>query len=148
MDFEKLARYDGRLAAPGVPVLLVWGADDPFAPVAGAHRFQSELPEAELQVFDGAGHFVWEDEPEASAQGGQRLPRPARLEPQRCETWGHGAAVRSRGFTPQGRAVEEAELPLAARMRPESLGEFVGQEHLLGRGSALRTAIEEGARTR
>jgi putative ATPase len=29
-------------------------------------------------------------------------------------------------------------------MRPNSLGEFVGQEHLLGRGSALRTAIEEG----
>jgi len=36
------------------------------------------------------------------------------------------------------------ELPLAARMRPTSLGEFVGQEHLLGRGSALRSAIEEG----
>src|SRR5215210_7900068 len=34
--------------------------------------------------------------------------------------------------------------PLAARMRPGSLGEFVGQEHLLGRGSALRTAIEDG----
>ena len=34
--------------------------------------------------------------------------------------------------------------PLAARMRPRSLGEFVGQEHLLARGSALRTAIEEG----
>src|SRR5919198_2410094 len=34
--------------------------------------------------------------------------------------------------------------PLAARMRPQSLGEFVGQEHLLARGSALRTAIEEG----
>jgi putative ATPase len=34
--------------------------------------------------------------------------------------------------------------PLAARMRPLSLGEFVGQEHLLGRGSALRTALEEG----
>ncbi len=34
--------------------------------------------------------------------------------------------------------------PLAARMRPGTLGEFVGQEHLLGRGAALRTAIEEG----
>src|SRR5215204_2306355 len=41
-------------------------------------------------------------------------------------------------------AVEVAGQPLAARMRPQSLGEFVGQEHLLGRGSALRTAIEEG----
>jgi putative ATPase len=40
--------------------------------------------------------------------------------------------------------VSAAELPLAARMRPASLGEFVGQDHLLGRGSALRTAVEEG----
>ncbi len=34
--------------------------------------------------------------------------------------------------------------PLAARMRPTTLDEFVGQEHLLSRGSALRTAIEQG----
>src|SRR5204862_6051427 len=46
---------------------------------------------------------------------------------------------------PRGRTgVPTADQPLAARMRPLSLGEFVGQEHLLGRGSALRTAIEEG----
>src|SRR5215218_8597034 len=37
-----------------------------------------------------------------------------------------------------------AAQPLAARMRPQSLGEFVGQEHLLAHGSALRTAIEDG----
>jgi putative ATPase len=36
------------------------------------------------------------------------------------------------------------DAPLAARMRPTSLEEFVGQEHLLGAGSALRTAIEQG----
>jgi putative ATPase len=41
-------------------------------------------------------------------------------------------------------SVDLAGQPLAARMRPASLGEFVGQEHLLGRGSALRTALEEG----
>jgi putative ATPase len=40
--------------------------------------------------------------------------------------------------------VPVSDQPLAARMRPTSLGEFVGQEHLLERGSALRTAIEEG----
>jgi putative ATPase len=33
--------------------------------------------------------------------------------------------------------------PLALRMRPSSLEEFVGQEHVLGEGSALRLAIEE-----
>ena len=34
--------------------------------------------------------------------------------------------------------------PLAARMRPGTLADFVGQTHLLGDGSALRTAIEQG----
>src|SRR4051812_13243311 len=35
--------------------------------------------------------------------------------------------------------------PLAARMRPRSLAEFVGQEHLLGEASALRAALESGS---
>ncbi|HYM55887.1 MAG TPA: replication-associated recombination protein A [Solirubrobacteraceae bacterium] len=34
--------------------------------------------------------------------------------------------------------------PLAVQVRPRSLAEFVGQSHLLGAGSALRTAIEQG----
>jgi putative ATPase len=37
-----------------------------------------------------------------------------------------------------------ADAPLAVRMRPRNLGELLGQEHILGAGSALRTAIEEG----
>jgi putative ATPase len=36
------------------------------------------------------------------------------------------------------------DAPLAVRMRPRSLDELVGQEHVLGEGSALRTAIEGG----
>jgi haloalkane dehalogenase len=60
-DFSKLEGYD--LGALGVPTLLLWGDDDAFAPVAGAHRFQRELPDTELVVVDGARHFVWEDAP-------------------------------------------------------------------------------------
>jgi putative ATPase len=37
-----------------------------------------------------------------------------------------------------------ADAPLAVRMRPRSLDELVGQEHVLGEGSALRMAIEGG----
>ena len=33
--------------------------------------------------------------------------------------------------------------PLAARLRPESLEEYVGQEHLLGKGRVLRRMIEQ-----
>ncbi len=34
------------------------------------------------------------------------------------------------------------EAPLAARMRPRTLDEFVGQEHIVGQGKLLRRAIE------
>src|SRR3982751_1552376 len=40
--------------------------------------------------------------------------------------------------------VVATDAPLAVRMRPRNLDELVGQEHILGPGSALRTAIEEG----
>src|SRR3954469_9052498 len=36
----------------------------------------------------------------------------------------------------------EAQRPLADRMRPRNLDEFVGQEHILGAGKPLRTQIE------
>jgi haloalkane dehalogenase len=65
-DFRKLERFD--LASLGVPVLLVWGEDDEFAPLAGAHRFERELPDTELAVVPGARHFVWEDAPEECAE--------------------------------------------------------------------------------
>ncbi len=37
-----------------------------------------------------------------------------------------------------------ADAPLAARLRPQTIDEVVGQGHLLADGSALRTAIETG----
>ncbi|MGN6164779.1 MAG: replication-associated recombination protein A [Flavisolibacter sp.] len=37
-----------------------------------------------------------------------------------------------------------AATPLAERMRPQTLEDLVGQEHLTGKGSILRTAIEHG----
>jgi haloalkane dehalogenase len=65
-DFEKVAQYD--LAVLDVPALLVWGERDEFAPLAGAHRFERQLPDAELVVIEDAGHFVWEDAPERCAE--------------------------------------------------------------------------------
>src|SRR4051795_7891982 len=41
-------------------------------------------------------------------------------------------------------SARETAQPLAARMRPKTLEEFVGQEHLLADGKALRSAIESG----
>jgi haloalkane dehalogenase len=67
MDFEKLAPYDGKLAKLGVPTLLLWGADDEFAPVTGARRFEREIPDSRLVVVEGAGHFVFDEQPQRSS---------------------------------------------------------------------------------
>ena len=44
--------------------------------------------------------------------------------------------------TPQASLFATADEPLAARMRPRTIQEFVGQEHVLGPGRLLRRAIE------
>lgn len=68
MDFEKLAPYDGRLAELGVPTLLLWGETDEFAPLAGAKRFEREIPGSRLVAVEGAGHFVYDEHPERCAR--------------------------------------------------------------------------------
>jgi pimeloyl-ACP methyl ester carboxylesterase len=67
-EFEKLPAYEGCLAALGLPTLILWGGRDRFAGVKMAHRFHEEIRDSELTVFEEAGHFVWEDEPERSTQ--------------------------------------------------------------------------------
>ena len=51
-----------------MPTLLLWGADDPFAPLASAHRFEREIPGSELVVLEGTGHFVVDDAPDRYAE--------------------------------------------------------------------------------
>jgi putative ATPase len=46
-------------------------------------------------------------------------------------------------FSPSDDQVQ-AEAPLAARMRPRTLAEFAGQEHIVGPGTVLRAAVEGG----
>jgi putative ATPase len=45
-------------------------------------------------------------------------------------------------FDKKGKELFKREAPLADRMRPRTLDEFVGQDHLLGQGKVLRQAIE------
>jgi putative ATPase len=44
----------------------------------------------------------------------------------------------------EGPEAVPADAPLAVRMRPRTLEEMVGQEHIVGEGSALRASIESG----
>lgn len=39
----------------------------------------------------------------------------------------------------------ESQIPLAERMRPNTIDDIVGQEHITGKGSILRTSMENGS---
>jgi putative ATPase len=45
-------------------------------------------------------------------------------------------------FDQHRQQLTDAEAPLAARMRPRSLDEFIGQDHIIGPGRLLRRAIQ------
>ena len=47
-------------------------------------------------------------------------------------------------FSQRAKAPSTPGIPLPERMRPNSLAEFVGQEHLVGPGAVLRKMIESG----
>jgi len=47
-------------------------------------------------------------------------------------------------FEQKAEEAKKKEAPLAARMRPTTFSDFVGQEHLIGPGRVLRKAIETG----
>ncbi|MDD9206761.1 alpha/beta hydrolase [Georgenia sp. 10Sc9-8] len=47
-----------------MPVRIVWGEDDQWQPLHYAKRLSNAIPNADLVVVPGAGHFVMEDAPE------------------------------------------------------------------------------------
>ncbi len=51
-----------------VPVVLVWGDQDPFFPVGRAEAMVDSFPDATLEVVEGAGLFSHEERPAEVAQ--------------------------------------------------------------------------------
>jgi pimeloyl-ACP methyl ester carboxylesterase len=52
-----------RLAGTGLPVLLIWGSEDPLFPLDHAERAHRQLPGSRLAVIEGAGHTPQADRP-------------------------------------------------------------------------------------
>ncbi|MFD7181771.1 alpha/beta fold hydrolase [Streptomyces sp. NPDC059904] len=53
----------GRYGELDLPVLICWGTDDTWIPVARGHELAKLIPGAELRLIEGAGHLVQEDAP-------------------------------------------------------------------------------------
>lgn len=67
-NLDELYRdYPNILTSVTVPTLVVWGDKDPFFPLAQGERLASLLPDAEMRVIAGAGHFLPEQRPDAIA---------------------------------------------------------------------------------
>lgn len=47
-----------------IPVQLIWGSRDAVIPVDHAHLAHAAMPGAELEIFDGSGHFPFHDDPD------------------------------------------------------------------------------------
>jgi pimeloyl-ACP methyl ester carboxylesterase len=63
-NLDELYRdYPAILATVEVPALVVWGDSDPFFPLAQGERTAALLPDAEIRVLVGAGHFLPEQQP-------------------------------------------------------------------------------------
>ncbi len=69
--YRQIAQADERhtdefgelLDTISIPVLICWGADDTWIPVAKAYELRDRVPGSEVRVIPGAGHLVQEDAP-------------------------------------------------------------------------------------
>ncbi len=67
MDGVGLAGRERDIARFEFPVLILWGEDDAFFPVAIAERLSEAMPTSTLGLLPGCGHLVVEDAPETIA---------------------------------------------------------------------------------
>jgi pimeloyl-ACP methyl ester carboxylesterase len=54
--------------AADLPLLIAWGTADTLIPVDHGRRAHELVPDSELALFEGAGHFPHADQPEAFAE--------------------------------------------------------------------------------
>lgn len=67
-DGVGLSGREENLARLEIPVLIVWGEDDPFTTALVAERLSEAIPNSTLALLPGCSHFVTEDAPETVAQ--------------------------------------------------------------------------------
>jgi pimeloyl-ACP methyl ester carboxylesterase len=60
-------RYCRSDLAGELPTLIVWGEHDPLIPVRHAHEAHANIPGSRLEIFPGAGHFPYRQDPQRFA---------------------------------------------------------------------------------
>jgi pimeloyl-ACP methyl ester carboxylesterase len=60
---QRVDARDRLYLAEAMPVLVVWGEKDRMIPVEHGRAAAEAMPHSRLEVFEGAGHFPFNDEP-------------------------------------------------------------------------------------
>ncbi len=58
---QSLATVDPLLEKIDVPTKIFWGGQDQILPVENAHRLVERIRGSQLQIFEGAGHYCYQD---------------------------------------------------------------------------------------
>src|SRR3712207_4217023 len=61
---QRVDARDRLYLSEDVPTLLMWGDRDPIIPVRHGHGAHALMPHSRLELFPGAGHFPFNDDPE------------------------------------------------------------------------------------
>ena len=57
-----------RISEISCPTLIMWGAEDTWVNPEDAHKFDSDITDSKLIIYDGVGHVPMEEIPMRSAQ--------------------------------------------------------------------------------
>lgn len=61
LDAATLAAIGRGLGRLDIPVLILWGEDDPFVPATAGERVNDAMPSSTLGLLPGCGHFLVEE---------------------------------------------------------------------------------------
>ena len=61
---QRVDARDRLYLSENVPTLLVWGDQDRIIPVAHGHQAHALMPHSRLEIFEGAGHFPFNHDPQ------------------------------------------------------------------------------------
>lgn len=64
---QHVSAIDKLYLASELPTLIVWGERDPLIPVTHAYRAHEIAPRSRLEIFPGAGHYPYLNDPERFA---------------------------------------------------------------------------------
>ena len=61
---QRVSAHDRLYLAAGMPTLLLWGDRDPMIPAAHGIAAHEAIPHSRLELFPGAGHYPFDEDPE------------------------------------------------------------------------------------